>query len=83
MEDQIRKLNTVRYENPTLVKRFTDNGNKADLNLSGQNLKDEDMEIVADQLKINKVRQHCFFLPFRPFLRYKSKASHRATSMTH
>ncbi|CAF3353392.1 unnamed protein product [Rotaria socialis] len=57
MEEQIRKLNKEPYKNPQLVKRFTDNPNAASLDLSNRNPKlgDEDMEILADQLKTNRV----------------------------
>ena len=68
MEDQIRKLNTVPYENPALVKRITDHGNSATLQLQGSNLTDQDMEIVADQLKTNRVRERCSFVSFRLFM---------------
>jgi hypothetical protein len=64
MEAQIRNINVVpvpKYENQQLQQRFTNNGNNAALNLGGSNLTDQDMEIVARELKTNKVRNHCFF----------------------
>ena len=67
MEEQIRKLNKEQYKNDALVKRFTDNGNNTTLYLHNSNYTDQDMEIVADQLKTNKVREHCSFLPLRLF----------------
>ncbi|CAF4054102.1 unnamed protein product, partial [Rotaria sp. Silwood1] len=53
METQIRKINEEPYENPTLVEHFTDDENDTSLNVSSENLTDQDIKIVAGQLKIS------------------------------
>ena len=58
METQIRNINVPKYENEQLQKRITDNGNNTSLDLSSSQLTDQDMEIVADMLKTNRVRDH-------------------------
>ncbi len=67
MEKQIREINKVTvpprppYENPQLRQKIANNGNGTQLNLNSSNYTDQDMEIVADMLKTNTVRDHCFF----------------------
>ncbi|CAF1268946.1 unnamed protein product [Adineta steineri] len=56
MEAQIRNLNVVpvpKYENQQLQQRIANNGNNTTLDLRSSNLTDQDMEIVARQLKTN------------------------------
>jgi hypothetical protein len=68
-----------QYANPQLQQRITQNGNNTTLNLSSSNLTDDDMEIVAEQIRLNEVKEHCFFLTFRLFRSLKSKVFLRAT----
>jgi hypothetical protein len=84
MEAQIRNINTVpvpKYENQQLQQRLANNGNKSGLDLSGSKLTDQDMEIVASELKTNKVIGHSFFLSFRLAHCHRSKVFQRATSI--
>jgi hypothetical protein len=69
------------YDNPQLRKLFADNGNKARLDLSDKGLTDRDMEIVANVLETNTVRDYYFFLSFRLLELYKSRGFQRATSI--
>ncbi len=55
------------HVNPQLQERITGNGTNTTLNLSGANLTDKDMEIVAKEIELNEVRDLFFFLPFRLF----------------
>ncbi len=64
MEVQIRNINVIpapKYQNPQLQERITRNGNNTTLDLRGSKLTDQDMEIVARELKTNTVRDHYFF----------------------
>ncbi len=70
MEKQIREVNVVPvpvvpprppYDNPQLRQFFDTYKTTTSLSRAGQNLTDQDMEIVADVLKTNTVRSHCFF----------------------
>jgi hypothetical protein len=86
MEAQIRSINLVpvpKYENQQLQQRFVNNGNKSTLDLGGLNLTDQDMEIVASELKTNKVRDHSFFFSFRLVQCHRSKVFQRATSIAY
>ena len=56
MEKQIRDLNTPPYENPELLQRINENASEEEFDLSGSELKDQDMELVAKELKVNTVR---------------------------
>ena len=66
MKEQIRELNDE--PNEQLIKRFTDNGNNTTLGLNDSNLTDKDMKTVADQLRVNKVKENFSFLSFRLFM---------------
>ena len=44
------------YENPQLLQKIVAARNRKELDLSSSQLKDEDMEIVAEELKTNTVR---------------------------
>ncbi len=85
MELQIRKLNEMKasQENQELKQRIVNNGNNTTLSLGNLKLTDYDMEIVADELKTNMVKEHCSFLPFRLFQRHKSKVFQTTTSMVY
>lgn len=52
----------LNHQNPKLQQHFDNNKNKATISVAGWNLTDADMEIVADVLKTNTVRNHSFFL---------------------
>jgi hypothetical protein len=67
MADEIKKINTPIYENPQLQQRIANNGNKTTLDLSNSKYTDQDMRIVANELKTNKVRDHDSLLPFKLF----------------
>jgi Ran GTPase-activating protein (RanGAP) involved in mRNA processing and transport len=54
MADEIKKINTPIYENPQLQQRIANNGNKTTLDLSNSKYTDQDMRIVANELKTNK-----------------------------
>lgn len=59
IENQIKNIkleNINEYQNPKLLKQFIDHGNNPILNLTNQQLNNLDMEIVANQLEINKVK---------------------------
>ena len=78
MEQQIRDINKVpvpplppptplppprpEYQNPKLQKHFDDNRNSARISVANWSLTDDDMTIVANVLRTNTVRNHCFFL---------------------
>ncbi|UJR09045.1 hypothetical protein I4U23_013293 [Adineta vaga] len=56
MENQIRNINDIpapKYENQQLQQRITANRNRTILTLSSSQLTDQDMEIVAAELKTN------------------------------
>jgi hypothetical protein len=96
MEDKIRNINVIpvvppvvpvvpvvevpKYENPQLVQRIAKNGNNAVLDLSNSKYTDQDMEIVANVLKTNKVSYHYSFLPFRLFEHHRSKVFSKYSS---
>jgi hypothetical protein len=50
-----------KHQNEELQKRITANGTSTKLNLSGSKVTNQDMEIVANELEINTVREHYFF----------------------
>jgi hypothetical protein len=89
MEDKIRNINVVpvvpvvevpKYENPRLQQLIANNRNNALLDLHGQNLTDQDMQIVANALKDNKVSYRYSFLPFRLFEHHRSKVFSKRSS---
>ena len=58
METDIRNLKVApapKYTNPTLRQRIDNGKNQATLDLSSATLTDQDMEMVASELEINKV----------------------------
>ena len=70
LETQIRSIKLEqkkKHENAKLRQDIANNTDKSRLKLASMQLKDEDMELVADELKINNVRKHYFFLSFRLF----------------
>ena len=70
METQIRNINTVKapkYENPQLQQLITALGNTTGVNWNSKNLTDQDMELVADMLKTNTVRN---IVPFTTYIRF-------------
>lgn len=59
LEKQIRDLNTIpkpSYENPALQQKIDAGAKGNTLNLRSSQLKDQDMELVAKELKVNTVR---------------------------
>ena len=76
METEIRniKVETVpKYQNPQLQQRIASNANKTTLDLTSLNLTDKDMEIVAAELEINKVRNHLLLLSLKLLQCHKNK----------
>lgn len=70
IKDQIQKIKIGKdpndeNEKQILQQRITSNPNKATLNLGSSQLKDLHMEIVALELKANRVSEHTFLLPLR------------------
>lgn len=64
MEAQIRNIKLEKlpkYQNQQLQQRITNNTDKSTLNLDSSKLTDLDMELVADELELNKVRDYCYF----------------------
>ena len=57
----------LKHENSTLEQRIANNSDKSKLNLTDMQLKDIDMEIVANELTINHVSNQYFLLLFRLF----------------
>jgi hypothetical protein len=86
IETQIRNIRVEKvpkYVNQELQQRIANNPDKSTLNLANSKLTDLDMEIVADELEINEVREHCFLLPFRLLQCNKRKVFQRATSIVY
>jgi hypothetical protein len=52
----VKMGNVPQYENPQLQQRIVAGRNRAQLDLSSSQLTDQDMEIVAEELKTNTVR---------------------------
>ena len=70
VETQIRNLKVEKedkYENQQIQQRIANNPDKSKLNLASLQLKDADMEIVANELVINNVRKHQFRLSIQLF----------------
>jgi hypothetical protein len=86
MEDDIKNIKVDKvpeYQNQPLRQRIASNTDRSKLNLSSSKLTDQDMEIVASELKTNKVRDHSFFFSFRLVQCHRSKVFQRATSIAY
>lgn len=72
MKNDIRnfKMDTVpKYDNPTLRQKIANGKNQANLDLSSATLTDQDMELVASELEINKVNDlKNYIVRFSPLL---------------
>jgi hypothetical protein len=82
MEAQIRNISLVpvpKHENQQLKQLIANSLDKSTLNLPSLQLTDLDMEIIAYELEINKVKEDYFLLAFRLLACHKRKMFQRAT----
>ena len=62
VEQEQRSNNDPPYYNAELEKLIAQNGGSSELNLSWKKLTDQDMRIVANALRKNKVREYSFVI---------------------
>ncbi len=79
METQTRNIESdkfSKYEDQQRQQRIANNQEKLTFNLADSKLTDLNMEIVANELEMNKVSEHYFYLLFKLLQCQKKKGNY-------